>query len=284
MIFISNKYTHLYYKIISLAKIRDHKKQPRDGYQTHHIIPKSLGGSNDKSNLVVLTYKEHRVCHRLLIGMTQGNARYKMMYAYKLFNREYDISGIPAREIHSYNPEQYVKAVKTRKQRGSYPTGENNNFAKEDIIQSVKDRMIADNPMKRSEQRDRMAQNNNNPYVRKIKVNDQVFPTLASAANHFCMSVFLLKKTYQIVYLTQRSSEPRQINYPDKYVTPWGIFKTKKDIQRELSIPEWTLNTIFNNLDAYPITNGRASKKMSHISIDSSKTWRQNGFDLLSIP
>lgn len=284
MIFINNKYTHLYYLIINNACVRNHKKQPRDGYQTHHIIPKSLGGSNNRSNLVVLTYKEHRVCHRLLIGMTTGNARYKMMHAYKLFNRKYDISGIPSREIHSYKPEQYVKAVETRKKRGSYPTGSDNNFAREDIIQTVKNRMIADNPMKRTEQRERMAENNNNPYVRQIKVNDQIFPTLEAAARSLNTTVFLLKKNFEVTYLTQGSNAPKVINYPDRYVTPYGVFKTKKDIQRILKIPEWTLNTIFNNLDAHPIINGRASKKMSHIHIDATKTWRQNGFDLLPVP
>jgi hypothetical protein len=39
----------------------------------------------------------------------------------------------------------------------------------------------------------------------------------------------------------------------DKFITSQGIFKTKKEIQRILGIPEWTLNTIYNNLDAWNI-------------------------------
>lgn len=35
-------------------------------YEIHHIVPKSIGGTNDFENLVKLTYKEHYVCHRLL--------------------------------------------------------------------------------------------------------------------------------------------------------------------------------------------------------------------------
>ena len=34
--------------------------------EVHHILPKSMGGSNDKSNLVSLTPKEHFVSHHLL--------------------------------------------------------------------------------------------------------------------------------------------------------------------------------------------------------------------------
>lgn len=38
-----------------------------DGYsEKHHIIPRSLGGSDDKSNLVVLTAREHFIAHWLL--------------------------------------------------------------------------------------------------------------------------------------------------------------------------------------------------------------------------
>jgi hypothetical protein len=64
----------------------------------------------------------------------------------------------------------------------------------------------------------------------------------------------------------------------DKFVTPNGIFKTKKEIQKVLGIPEHTLNTIYKNLDALPTSNGRRSKKIEHLDINYTKTWRQNGF------
>ena len=35
--------------------------------ECHHILPKSLGGSNDKSNLVNLLAREHFICHKLLV-------------------------------------------------------------------------------------------------------------------------------------------------------------------------------------------------------------------------
>jgi len=70
----------------------------------------------------------------------------------------------------------------------------------------------------------------------------------------------------------------------DKFITPAGIFKTKKEIQKVLNIPEWTLNNIYNNLDSVPIRNGRSSKKISHLNINPTVSWRDNGFDLLSIP
>lgn len=35
-------------------------------YEKHHIIPKCLGGTNEKSNLVILTFREHYIAHLLL--------------------------------------------------------------------------------------------------------------------------------------------------------------------------------------------------------------------------
>ena len=74
---LTNKYSKLYYKITSNAKQRI-----IEGYtELHHIIPQSLGGSNDKENLVELTAREHFICHWLLIKMTDGEDRSKMLYA-----------------------------------------------------------------------------------------------------------------------------------------------------------------------------------------------------------
>jgi len=74
---LNNKYSKLYYKITANAKQRI-----TEGYtESHHIIPQSLGGNNDKENLVDLTAREHFICHWLLIKMTEGDDRSKMLYA-----------------------------------------------------------------------------------------------------------------------------------------------------------------------------------------------------------
>jgi hypothetical protein len=74
---LENKYTSYYNSIINNAKHRS-----IDGYyETHHIVPKSLGGSNLKENLVKLTAREHFVCHLLLTKMYEGDAKNKMIHA-----------------------------------------------------------------------------------------------------------------------------------------------------------------------------------------------------------
>lgn len=77
--FIINKYYSYYYSIINNAKSR--RLDLGTYVERHHIIPKSLGGSNDKDNIVALTAREHLICHRLLIKITTGVARRKMATA-----------------------------------------------------------------------------------------------------------------------------------------------------------------------------------------------------------
>lgn len=199
--FLDNKYTILYYKIIASAQERNTIKTLHDGYQTHHIIPRCFGGTDDTTNLVVLTYKEHRVCHRLLINMTADNAKYKMMYAYKLFNKRYDTSCAPTPQIYC-NAESYVKMVKTRKRKGTYKTGKDNIFSTPEIVEQVRQRMIENNPMKAPEQRQRMSLNNNNPNVRPIVVEGITFPTIGAASRHFNTTPYLLKKRFTYHFLT----------------------------------------------------------------------------------
>lgn len=72
-----NKYTRWYNQIVERAKFR----MLDDYTETHHIQPRSLGGTDDISNLVELTAREHFICHWLLTKMTTGEDRAKMIYA-----------------------------------------------------------------------------------------------------------------------------------------------------------------------------------------------------------
>lgn len=78
--YLQNKYTRWYYSIINRAQSRN-----TTGYtERHHIIPRSLGGKDDLSNLVNLTGREHFICHWLLTKMVVGKDREKMIYALRM--------------------------------------------------------------------------------------------------------------------------------------------------------------------------------------------------------
>ena len=77
--FTNKFYSKVYFSTIEKAVQRGWKKA--QGRERHHIIPQSLGGSNDKNNLVYLSCREHFLCHWLLVKITEGEAYHKMVYA-----------------------------------------------------------------------------------------------------------------------------------------------------------------------------------------------------------
>lgn len=75
--FKDNKYTTWYFNIIDNAKLQNRKKSSDFYYESHHIVPKSMGGTEQ----VLLTAKEHFICHLLLCKMVEGTSKYKMINA-----------------------------------------------------------------------------------------------------------------------------------------------------------------------------------------------------------
>jgi ribosomal protein S27AE len=79
-----DKYTRWYTQITKRAQGR--KLEPP--YERHHIRPRSLRGTDDQSHIAVLTPREHFICHWLLIKMTVGKERYKMLNALRMMRAE----------------------------------------------------------------------------------------------------------------------------------------------------------------------------------------------------
>lgn len=66
-------YQKIYNLIVLKAKEANRFKNDGNYYERHHILPKSLGGQDTKENLVLLTAKEHYICHMLLIKIYQND-------------------------------------------------------------------------------------------------------------------------------------------------------------------------------------------------------------------
>jgi hypothetical protein len=81
-------YEKIYYAIINkaLRKERTGQRWKCDGnyYEKHHIKPRSLNGSDENNNLVLLTAKEHYLCHWLLVKSYKKDTieRKKMLKAW----------------------------------------------------------------------------------------------------------------------------------------------------------------------------------------------------------
>jgi len=88
-VFVQNNSTKEYFDIIHEAIRQKRQKTKRNSknfiyYEAHHILPKCIFPelSKEKTNIVLLTAKEHYRCHELLIEMTTGNTHHKMVHAF----------------------------------------------------------------------------------------------------------------------------------------------------------------------------------------------------------
>lgn len=88
------------YQKIYNSIIEKRRNNPVLGYaETHHILPKCLGGSDELSNLVRLSAKEHFICHLLLVRIHKNTQNYyKMVKAFFMMQAE------------SYNQKRYINS------------------------------------------------------------------------------------------------------------------------------------------------------------------------------
>lgn len=114
-LFYFMNYQKIYDQIIERAKIRE-----LEGYkEKHHIIPKCIGGGNERSNIVELTAREHFLCHWLLHEIYPNN--YKLVYA---FNKMCHTKSASAK---NYIPSSRIVEY-SRIKMAELNTGENNSF------------------------------------------------------------------------------------------------------------------------------------------------------------
>lgn len=139
-------YKHTYNNLIQsrsqLNRIKD--KDIIGGFENHHIVPKSLGGSNNPENLVLLTPREHYVAHWLLYKIHTGRAKAKMAYAFfkmcqrnsqqmrTITSKQYEIARLTVSQTsRGENHHNYGKTLWTDEQRqkiSERQTGQNNSM------------------------------------------------------------------------------------------------------------------------------------------------------------
>jgi hypothetical protein len=133
--FIKNKYYQWYNNIIA-------NSCPTSEYiEYHHVIPRSLGGTDGKNNIVRLTAREHFICHVLLTKFTQGSDRHKMLYAANMMSqisRDYQHRYIPNSKIYEMLKKDFSK-MHSERLTGKQLSNEHRNK----ISQSLKGRAVS---------------------------------------------------------------------------------------------------------------------------------------------
>lgn len=81
----SNRYLRRYMRIIQSAP----RTRPNPcHHERHHIVPRSMGGTDHPDNLVYLTYREHFVCHVLLTRFVVKEHRRSAHFAVSCFRMD----------------------------------------------------------------------------------------------------------------------------------------------------------------------------------------------------
>ncbi len=109
----TNNYQQRYHKFIKSRPIR--MKVKFDGCETHHILPKKLGGSNDPSNTIVLTFKEHWIAHRMLIKCYTGRKKASLVSALFRMANHYNTSFKITGKRYEYAKQLHTKIVNSKK-------------------------------------------------------------------------------------------------------------------------------------------------------------------------
>lgn len=124
----------IYNSIVETAKTKNRVKLKKNQkgyvyYEKHHIIPKCMNGSDDEINLVLLTAKEHYLCHKLL---TYIYSNYKIALAF--FRMTFDKQGKHKISSRDY---QYAKEILSSQMSGKKLSPEH----REKIGKSIKGKM-----------------------------------------------------------------------------------------------------------------------------------------------
>lgn len=124
-------YKKLIYKAQSRSILKSEYKE------IHHIIPKCLGGSNDKSNLVVLFPEEHLIAHLLLSKIYPDNnklihAAHMMTNMRRVNNKKYSW----VKKKFSINHPSKTKEFRIR--ASLLITGDNNPAKREDVKEKMR--------------------------------------------------------------------------------------------------------------------------------------------------
>jgi hypothetical protein len=99
----------VYQQLISRAILENRQKHNGIYYESHHIVPKCLNGDSKKSNLVLLTAREHFLSHWLLAKIYPDN--YKIIYAFNSFCLN-SKNLRPVSKHYKYAKELHIQAVK----------------------------------------------------------------------------------------------------------------------------------------------------------------------------
>jgi NUMOD3 motif len=194
--FLQNKYTNCYYKIISNALNLNRIKSTNTYYENHHIIPKCMNGSNKKENLVLLTYKEHFICHLLLRKMVDNPILIKKLsYAFRV------MSNCGNTTAERYNATKKFWLIHFKGENNPNYGKHHSKQAKQKISEANKGKLAGDkNPSKRQDVRDKISLSNKGKLKPMISNTVRLQRILSGSSRIYKITDTITKEEYILLY------------------------------------------------------------------------------------
>ena len=85
----------------------------------HHIIPKSLGGDDNTTNIVKLSAREHYLCHYLLTKFLENEQKHKMIYAFNMMNFSSETHSRVFNSLLYENNKKKMSIIRSNEMQGS---------------------------------------------------------------------------------------------------------------------------------------------------------------------
>jgi hypothetical protein len=132
------------YKTIYENLIQSRSNQPLlkdEYYESHHIIPRCMGGTDDPQNLIKLTAREHFLAHHLLTKIYP--AEHKLFYALFCMIRDPHSKRKYTSRVYEIAKKEYIKMQRVRQT-------ENNMMWTDEAKKKISESMKGDNnPMRK---------------------------------------------------------------------------------------------------------------------------------------
>lgn len=165
-------------------------------YESHHIIPKWMGGSDDDSNLVLLTAREHYLAHYLLFMHYRDK---QSSAAFMIMNTSCNMS---------YRDSK--KYAEVREFQAKSLTGDNNPAKRPDVRKKISQKVRGKNngmygrsgnknPFFKREHSKEFLEYKRKLHGHKIKYNDVVYDSIRQAEKETGISRYKLKKLGELI-------------------------------------------------------------------------------------
>ena len=235
-------YVNIYNSIINNARLSTRSKK-HSYFENHHIIPECLGGGNDSSNMVLLTAKEHFVCHHLLTKIYDSP---KLKFAFWAMCNQ--TSGDVTRNY--------------RINSAAYQTAREN-FAKQNSIRHSGKKMPESHCISSS-----IRWKENNPHK--------------SGSESHLYGVSRSDDTKAKISQTKKNNPEKNAAFKGHYITPFGTFASANEASRVLNIGVDVIRKRCSKSDTV-LTKRNINGTIGLTISDIGKTFKELGWDFLPI-